>query len=172
MYRHVGHLYVRPCLDLSIRHRHARGNAVALAIHPVDRAEMSQSIQLVWKGDFRFDGTARGGTVTSIDGNAAAGTTPVDLLLQSVGACAAIDVVDILKKSRQEVQGMAVEVEATRREEPPRHVKRLDFRFRIKGPVDQGKAERAVDLSLEKYCSVFHTLRMDINLDVEVKVID
>jgi putative redox protein len=132
---------------------------------------MSQTIQLVWKGDFRFDGTARGGSITVIDGNSESGTAPVDLMLQSVGACAATDVVDILKKSRQEVQGMAVEVEATRREEPPRYVKRLEFRFRIKGPVDQKKAERAVDLSLEKYCSVFHTFRMDIQLDVEVKII-
>lgn len=132
---------------------------------------MSQTIQLVWKGDFRFDGTARGGSITPIDGNSEAGTAPVDLLLESVGACAAIDVVDILRKSREDVQGMAVEVEATRREEPPRYVKRLNFFFRIKGPVDQKKAERAVDLSLEKYCSVFHTLRMDIMLDVEVKVV-
>ncbi len=132
---------------------------------------MSQTIQLVWKGDFRFDGTARGGSITVIDGNSESGTAPVDLMLQSVGACAATDVVDILKKSRQEVLGMAVEVEATRREEPPRYVKRLEFRFRIKGPVDQKKAERAVDLSLEKYCSVFHTFRMDIQLDVEVKII-
>ena len=132
---------------------------------------MSQSIQLVWKGDFRFDGTARGGSITAIDGNSDAGTSPVDLLLESVGACAAIDVVDILRKSRQDVQGMAVEIEATRREDPPRYVKRLGFFFRIKGPVDQKKAERAVDLSLEKYCSVFHTLRMDIGLDIEVKIV-
>ena len=132
---------------------------------------MSQKIQLVWKGDFRFDAVARGNSVTSIDGNAESGTTPVDLLLEAVGACAAIDVVDILKKSRQEVQGMAVEVEATRRDDAPRYVKRLDFVFRIKGPIDQSKAERAVDLSLEKYCSVFHSLRMDIMLDVTVKII-
>ena len=131
---------------------------------------MSQKIQLVWKGDFRFDAQAPGGVVTHVDGNGEAGTTPVDLLLESVGACAAIDVVDILKKARQEVHGMAVDVEATRRDEPPRYVKRLEFRFRIKGDIDQGKAERAVDLSLEKYCSVFHTLRMDIMLDVEVKI--
>lgn len=132
---------------------------------------MSQTIQLVWKGDFRFDAQASGGVVTHVDGNGEAGTTPVDLLLESVGSCAAIDVVDILKKSRQDVQGIGVEVEATRRDEPPRYVKRLEFRFRIKGDVDQGKAERAVDLSLEKYCSVFHTLRMDIMLDVDVKIV-
>lgn len=132
---------------------------------------MSQTIQLVWKGDFRFDGTARGGSIMAIDGDAVAGSTPVDLMLQSLGACAAIDVVDILRKSRQEVQGMAVEVEATRREEHPRYVKRLELRFRIKGPVEQKKAERAVDLSLQKYCSVFHTFRMDIMLDVDVKII-
>lgn len=131
---------------------------------------MSQTVQVIWKGDLRFEGQARGGSVTAIDGGAEQGTTPVDLFLQSVGACAAADVVDILRKSRQEVQALVVEVEATRREDPPRYVKRLDFRFRIKGSVDQSKAERAVDLSLEKYCSVFHTLRMDIMLDVDVQV--
>ena len=155
----------------SIRRRVADGNRFPPAFYSRYGAQMSQTVQLVWNGDFRFKGTAAGGSITEIDGNAENGTSPVDLLLESVGSCAAIDVVDILRKSRQDLQGMAVEVEATRREDTPRHVKRLNFRFRIKGPVDQKKAERAVDLSLEKYCSVFHSLRMDIMLDVDVRIV-
>jgi uncharacterized OsmC-like protein len=50
-------------------------------------------------------------------------------------------------------------------------VKKLYLKFRLEGPVDEPRVRRAVDLSLEKYCSVFHTLRMDINVDVEVEVV-
>ncbi|TFG62564.1 MAG: OsmC family peroxiredoxin, partial [Gemmatimonadales bacterium] len=79
-------------------------------------------------------------------------------------------VVDVLKKGRQNIDGMSVEVSADRREGHPRSLKRLELKFIIRGPVDEVKAKRAVDLSLEKYCSVFHSLRMDISLDTVVVV--
>jgi putative redox protein len=78
--------------------------------------------------------------------------------------------VDILHKSRQNVEELVVEVEAERRSEHPRRVRSLLMRFRIRGEVDRKKAERAVDLSLEKYCSVFHSLRMDISPEVEIDI--
>jgi putative redox protein len=126
---------------------------------------------LEWRGDLRFEAHA-GEATTAIDGDGAAGPSPVNLMLESLGACAAADVVDILRKGRQDIRGMAVKVSAERRAESPRHVKRLEMKFRIKGAVDLEKAQRAVDLSLEKYCSVFHSMRMDISLDVEVEVIE
>jgi putative redox protein len=115
----------------------------------------------------RFEGRADGGTV-AIDGDGMHGTTPVDLLLEAVRSCTAADVVDILKKGRQELQGMEVEVVAERRDDYPKYVKRLELTFRIRGDVDEAKAQRAVDLSLEKYCSVFHSLRMDLAVDTRV----
>lgn len=108
--------------------------------------------------------------MTLIDGDGKTGPSPVSLLLESVGACTAADVVDILRKGREDVQGLIVEVSAERRGQPPRYVKRLTLRFRIQGPVSRKKAERAVDLSLETYCSVFHSMRKDLSLDVEVEV--
>lgn len=65
---------------------------------------------------------------------------------------------------------MTVEVSADRRKGHPRSITRLQLNFKIRGPVDEVKARRAVDLSLEKYCSVFHSLRMDISLDTAVAV--
>jgi len=129
-----------------------------------------QTVTLEWKGEFRFDATA-GQVRTSIDGDGQAGPSPVNLLLESVGACAAIDVVDILQKGRQEIRGMHVEVGADRREEVPRAVTRLFLRFRIEGDVPEPRARRAVDLSLEKYCSVFHSLRMDVAVDTEIEIV-
>jgi putative redox protein len=129
-----------------------------------------QSVYLEWKGEFRFE--ARADEVrTSIDGDGQAGPSPVNLLLESVGACTAIDVVDILQKGRQEIRGMHVEVGAERRSETPRAVTSLFMKFRIEGNVDLPRAQRAVDLSLEKYCSVFHSLRMDVSIDTEVEVV-
>jgi putative redox protein len=129
-----------------------------------------QTVYLEWKGEFRFE--ARADEVrTSIDGDGQAGPSPVNLLLESVGACTAIDVVDILQKGRQEIRGMHVEVGAERRSETPRAVTSLFMKFRIEGNVDLPRAQRAVDLSLEKYCSVFHSLRMDVSIDTEVEVV-
>lgn len=129
-----------------------------------------QTVKLEWKGDFRFDATADHAR-TVIDGDGQAGPSPVNLLLESVGACTAIDVVDILRKGRQEIRGMQVEVSADRREEIPRAVTRLYFKFRIEGDIPEPRARRAVDLSLEKYCSVFHSLRMDISVDTEIELV-
>jgi len=129
-----------------------------------------QTVYLEWKGEFRFE--ARADEVrTSIDGDGQAGPSPVNLLLESVGACTAIDVVDILQKGRQEIRGMHVEVGAERRSETPRAVTSLFMKFRIEGNVDLPRAQRAVDLSLEKYCSVFHSLRMDVSIETEVEVV-
>ncbi len=129
-----------------------------------------QTIDLEWKGQFRFEARAEN-VRTTIDGDGQAGPSPVNLLLESIGACAAIDVVDILQKGRQELRAMRVEVGAERRTESPRSVKKLYLKFRVEGPVEEPKVRRAVDLSLEKYCSVFHSLRMDINVDVEVEIV-
>lgn len=130
---------------------------------------MANEISLEWVDGLRFEGKAGTSTVV-IDGDGEQGTSPVELLLESVGSCTAADVVDILRKGRQELEGMTLEVSAERRDEHPRSVKRLMMKFRIRGPVEENKARRAVDLSLEKYCSVFHSLRFDIALDTEIVI--
>lgn len=129
-----------------------------------------QTVMLEWKGEFRFEATADH-VRTAIDGDGQVGPSPVNLLLESVGSCAAIDVVDILQKGRQEIRGMHVEVGADRREEIPRAVTRLYIKFRIEGDIPEPRARRAVDLSLEKYCSVFHSLRMDVSVDTEIEIV-
>lgn len=130
---------------------------------------MANRITLKWVDELRFEGLA-GTAVVAIDGDGQQGTSPVNLLLEAIASCAAADVVDILRKGRQELEAMTVEVSADRREGHPRSITRLQLNFKIRGPVDEVKARRAVDLSLEKYCSVFHSLRMDISLDTAVAV--
>lgn len=80
-----------------------------------------------------------------------------------------IDVVVILAKMRVGLEGLDVTVDGERMAEPPRYFRRLRFEFRLRGNVPRDKAERAVDLSLEKYCSVLHTLRKDIEVETVIE---
>ncbi|MGH7541133.1 MAG: OsmC family protein, partial [Gemmatimonadota bacterium] len=93
------------------------------------------------------------------------------LLVASLAACSAADVVDILRKGRQDVRGLEVGTRAERRVDPPRRLTRVAMEFRVYGDVDPKKAERAAALSFEKYCSVYHSLRDDIALDWTVSVV-
>lgn len=127
-------------------------------------------IELEWRREgTRFVGE-RDGVRTAIDGSGRAGASPVALLLEALAGCSAADVVEILHKGRQDLRGLWVRARADRRPEPPRYLTRVELVFRIAGDVAREKAERAVALSLEKYCSVSHTLRRDLELEWSVEL--
>jgi putative redox protein len=128
----------------------------------------TQQVTLTWSEGMRFEGRTSGGAVTPLDGDGSLSPSPTQLLLESLGGCAGIDVVEILRKGRQGLEDLTVEVEGTRREGTPRRFIRIDLRFVVRGDVARSAAERAVDLSLERYCSVFHTLRKDLAVETEV----
>lgn len=94
----------------------------------------------------------------------------MDALLLSLAGCMGIDVLMILEKGRVPVTAMEVEVTGERPDAPPRRFLSLALEYRIEGPGPEHEArlERAVALSRDKYCSVFHTLRPD--LDVEIRI--
>lgn len=82
------------------------------------------------------------------------GFSPMQLVAAALGGCSSIDVLEILKKQRQEVERFRVRVEGERVDSTPRVFKALRIVFEIDGDVDPKKAQRAVALSLETYCSV------------------
>lgn len=127
------------------------------------------SVELDWSGDLRFRARADGWS-TELDGDAERATSPVQMLLESVGGCAAVDVVHILRKGRQEPEGLDVRVSADRADGHPRRLTRLEVHFELTGDVEEEAAERAARLSFEKYCSCYHSLREDIELDYSVAV--
>lgn len=134
--------------------------------------EEVRRVTLSWSEGMRFEARTGSGAVTSIDGEGGLSPSPMELLLASLGGCTGIDVVEILRKGRHDVEGVEVEVEGTRRSEPPRAYTGLRLLFRVRGDVPRRAVERAVDLSLETYCSVFHTLREDLSVEVEVGLED
>lgn len=127
-----------------------------------------QTVSVTWKEGMRFEGRTEGGAVTSIDGEGTLSPSPTLMLLEALAGCAGIDVVEILRKGRHDVEGLVVEATGTRRTETPRYFTRVELVFRLRGDVDRGAAERAVDLSLERYCSVLHSLRAELSVDAEV----
>ena len=102
-------------------------------------------------------GTGHSVVMDSIDSNK--GVSPMEMLLLGVGGCTSIDVLSILKKSRQDVIDFEVRVEAEREEEHPRIFKEVKIHYIIKGrKINESHVERAIELSNEKYCGASITL--------------
>ncbi|RAJ79923.1 putative redox protein [Chitinophaga dinghuensis] len=100
------------------------------------------------------------------------GVRPMQMIVMGLGGCSAIDVVMILKKQRQEVTDFRIEIEADREKgKEPSLWENVHLVFHLSGNIDADKAARAVELSMNKYCSVAETLRRgNTRLTWEVKL--
>ncbi len=125
--------------------------------------EQLRHATLTWTHGLVFEGGAPGGPPITLDGDATEGPSPMVALLLAAAGCMGADVVSILDKMRAGLTGCRIEVTGTRREGHPKRYTDLRFVFHLSGSaLDEVKARRAVDLSLEKYCSVVHSLAPDI----------
>ncbi len=121
------------------------------------------SIRAEWRGGQRYEVGKEGGPKSTVDADAKLAPGPVDTLLAAVASCSGVDIVDILAKRRTPVERFEIVVTAERRPSPPRRVRRLDIEYRIDGAgIEREHAERAIELSFEKYCSVAASLAPDI----------
>ena len=117
-----------------------------------------------WKGGLLYEAGV-GGRTHLIDGNSTQAPSPVETFLGAFGTCAASDVVEILAKQRTPVERLLVDVIGVRRAEYPRRVMSLELMLTIVGQgIEREKAERAMALSIEKYCTVAASLAGDIDL--------
>jgi putative redox protein len=100
------------------------------------------------------------------------GLKPSDLLLLAAASCSAYDVVMILRKQRQPMDGLEVFCTGEQLSDPPYTFTKIHLHYSVSGAVDPAKVERAIKLSEDKYCSVLNTLRPGVELssDFEVKV--
>ena len=129
-------------------------------------------VALRWTGEGeRFEGGVPGGPVSALDGAGRAAPSPMDGVLLSLAGCMGIDILMILQKGRVTVDDLTVEIEGDRAPEPPRRFTRLVLTVRVAGPGedDEKKIRRAVDLSRDRYCSVFHTLRTDLDVEIAIE---
>jgi putative redox protein len=127
--------------------------------------EETKRIALTWERELVFRGGAPGGPEVVIDGDNAAGPGPMLNLLLAAAACSGSDVVAILEKMRVVLRELRIEVNGVRREQEPRRYIAIHFDFHLAGDgLDETRARRAIDLSLEKYCSVVASLAPDIKI--------
>ncbi|MBV8389852.1 MAG: OsmC family protein [Mucilaginibacter sp.] len=115
-------------------------------------------------GDFGFEATDENGHTIKMDsspesGGLNYGVRPMQSLLMALGGCSAIDVISILKKQRQDVVDYKMTISGEREKgKEPSLWQTIHVKFQLYGDIDKDKAERAVDLSINKYCSVAATL--------------
>lgn len=109
--------------------------------------------------DLRLAGRNERGQLIEIDATEIEGeakrVTPMQLLLVALGGCTAVDVVSILRKQRQTLTGLMVNVSGERRKAPPRYFEKIHIEYVLTGQeLEESKVERAITLSQQKYCSV------------------
>ena len=116
-------------------------------------------------GDFGFEARDAAGNIARMDtspetGGLGFGIRPMQMLLMGLGGCSGIDIISILKKQRQPVEGFRMLLEGER--EPgkePSLWQTINLVIELRGAIDPDKAQKACDLAMEKYCSVAATLR-------------
>jgi putative redox protein len=120
---------------------------------------------LEWDDEQQFTGQV-GRHEVSMDGSAHAAPTPVQLLALSLAGCMAIDLVHILTRGRHPVTSLRTTFTGHRAADDPKRFTRVRLDFVLKGEMLPEHVERAIQLSREKYCSVWNTFRQDIDLEV------
>ena len=115
--------------------------------------------------DFHMQAVGSTGIPVNIDAGEATGghnlgARPMELVLMALGSCSSIDIISILRKQKQEIEDFDIELEAKRREnEIPAIFEEIHITFKMRGNLDEEKVKRAIELSVEKYCSVYEMLK-------------
>ncbi len=109
-----------------------------------------------WVGAEQFVAVGPSGHAVPLDSDRASNTAPgpMELLLLALGSCTATDVVSILKKKRQKLEALEVQVSGERAQKPPAVWVKLEIVYRLRGKLDDKAVRDAIELSENKYCSV------------------
>jgi uncharacterized OsmC-like protein len=136
-------------------------------ILPVNKA------RLTLQRDLYFLGTTQRGYEVEYDVKYEEGCSPTETLLLSIAGCISIDVVHMLRKMRCEIIEYEMTAEGARNLTPPQSYTSVDLMIHVSGKgITPKKIDRAIDLSLSKYCSVYHSLRKDIAVNVKYEIDD
>jgi putative redox protein len=133
--------------------------------------------KITWLRDRVFigeSGTSHGLVMSSIgDDGRSLGCTPMELVLLGAGGCTSFDVVDILEKSREPIEGCVARMEAQRADDVPRVFTRIHVHFVVTGKgLNPDKVARAVNLSAEKYCSATRMLAKTAEITHDFEIVE
>ncbi len=134
-------------------------------INPVTKATLR------WDRELIFVGSTEPGYDIEFDANAQWGCKPTEALLLSLAGCMAIDIVMILQKMRVQLASFKMDLVGERNPTPPQYYKSIEIVLHLGGKnLDASKVDRALSLSKTAYCSVYNTLRPDLELKVRYEL--
>ncbi|WP_353892220.1 OsmC family protein [Proteinivorax hydrogeniformans] len=107
-----------------------------------------------WRGEMKFVGENSAGNTVDMNPQQSDGIRPTQMALMAIGGCTGVDVVQMLKKMKQPLEGLSIKVDGVRRQEHPRTYETITIKYYFSGKLDERKVKRAVRLSQEKYCGV------------------
>ena len=120
-----------------------------------------------------FEARFANGSLVLDRGAEPAGPNPVQTLLAALAACEAMDVISILRKKRVHVSAYEIVMSGERAPEHPRRFTSIELVHKLKGPgIPPAAVDEAIRLSVEKYCSVYHSLRPDIRITSRHEIAD
>jgi len=131
-----------------------------------------KAVSASWLGrSMVFQVEADGKPPVIVDGETDEGPSPMDTLLVALAGCTGSDVVHILRKKRLTLRELRIDVVGQRRHEDPRRYTAITLRYSVSAPgASEAAVRQAIDLSLEKYCSVTHSLAPDIAIGYELEL--
>ncbi len=128
---------------------------------------------LFWERDLLFKGMTQSGYEIEFDAEVQWGCMPTESLMLSLAGCMGIDVLSFLKKMKCRIEKFKVDIDAERNTTPPQYFKSITMHIHVSGSgITERRIERAVALSQEKYCSVYHSLRKDLKIKVGWTITD
>jgi putative redox protein len=133
---------------------------------PTAKPKPPATIHVHWLGEERFEAGRPNGPPILLDGSGKSAQSPVDALLSALGTCTSVDVVEILAKRRTPVTSLQVEVIGQRVSTVPHRFSHITLIYHVMGSgIDKNQAERAIELAVNKYCSVRDSLAREIEVE-------
>lgn len=127
-------------------------------------------LAITWQGELRFAALADRAPLV-IDGRSQQGPSPVEALALGLAGCMAVDVVDILQKGRYALTALTATFHGERAPEPPSRFTAVTLHFVLTTDAPPHAIDRAIELSHDKYCSVWHSMRQDIAFRTTYEVV-
>ena len=127
------------------------------------------TLELIWEHDLVLKGRSGDASIV-LDSAGFAGPSPVQALAFALAGCMGMDVVHILRKGRLDLRGLKIALTAERAPEDPHRITAVTIDFTVTGDVPKDQVQRAINLSHDKYCSVWHSMRQDIPFTTTISV--
>jgi putative redox protein len=133
-------------------------------------------VNVKWEGGMRFSATTEEGDTLTMDtdresGGEGHGFRPVKLVLVGLGGCTGMDIIWILKRQRQEITGLEMNVTGTRRKKDPMYYEAVQIEYVLHGrDLRESAVKRAIELSEQKYCSVRGIFRPEVKVTTSYRI--